>query len=135
MTRRWYDPLTGAPGHPGAAGDWDVPEATAAENNPRSDRPVLAGAIVDQLINRRNWRGRLEGAQIHEVWPRIAGEAVAEHVRPVRLHGGVLVLQADSGTWATQVRYLQQRLIERANEELGGSLVRQIRITSTARKH
>ena len=134
MTRRWYDPLTGAPGQPGATEDWDGPDATTRQVNARSDRPALAGAIVDELIARRNWRERLEGAHIHKVWPRVAGEAVAEHVQPVRLHGGVLVLQADSGTWATQVRYLQQRLIERANEELGEPLVQHIRITSTARK-
>ena len=126
MKRRWYDPFTGAPGT-GASGRTEP-------HNPRSHAPVPAGALVDQMIERRQWRARLDGSQIHRVWAAVAGDAVGEHVRPVRLHGGLLVLEADSGPWATQVRYLQQDLIDRANEELGSPLVERIQIRSMTRK-
>lgn len=116
MTRRWYDPLTGTPG------------TSSGSRHPRSSEPRAVGAVAGSLAARRRWAERLEGARVHEVWERIAGEAVAAHVRPVRLLGGVLVLEVSSGAWATQVRYLESTLIERANAELGRPLVEQVKV-------
>jgi predicted nucleic acid-binding Zn ribbon protein len=123
---RWYDPLTRTSG-----GGRD--HGSRPARDPAVDTPTPIGAIAEQLVTRREWRRRLEGSQIHALWERIAGQAVAEHVRPVRLLGGVLVLEADSGAWATQVRYLTQGLAERANAELGADLVERIQITSAGR--
>lgn len=129
MTRRWYDPFTGAPGE-GAPGQ----SGRGIDDSWRSDTPVSVGAVAQQLVSRREWRPRLEGSRIHHLWHRVAGEAVAEHVRPLRLLGGVLVVEVDSGAWATQVRYLSQSLINRANEELGDSLVERIQVTMASQR-
>jgi predicted nucleic acid-binding Zn ribbon protein len=67
---------------------------------------------------------------VHEVWDEIAGPQVAEHVRPVRLHGGVLVVRADSPAWATQVRYLATDLMRRANEVLGDGQVASVTVVT-----
>ena len=71
----------------------------------------------------------MEGARIHEVWPTVAGAAVAASVTPVRLAGGVLVLAAADAAWATQVRYLERSIVARANELLGPGAVRQVTVT------
>lgn len=52
-------------------------------------------------------------------WEEIAGPAVARHVRPVRLRGGVLVVAADHPAWATQVRALGAGLLTRVGEVSG----------------
>ncbi len=52
-------------------------------------------------------------------WEEIAGPAVARHVRPVRLRGGVLVVAADHPAWATQVRTLGTGLLARVGEVSG----------------
>ena len=121
--RRWFDPLTGAPG-----------DGPSAQYGPRSDTPTAIGDVAAVLVRRRDWQRRLEGSQIHRVWQEVAGEAVADHVRPVRLLGGVLLLEADSGAWATQVRYLSASLIERANAELGAALVERVQIVTTRQR-
>ena len=128
--RRWYDPLTRTTGGSGVPGH---NHRSPRRSVPGNDAPTAIGAIAEQLVVRREWERRLEGSQIHGVWEQIAGPAVADHVRPVRLLGGVLVLEADSGAWATQVRYLTHSLIERANEELGSDLVERIQITAVGR--
>ena len=118
--RRWYDPLSGGGGAPRGE--------HAPTRGPRSDAPTPVGGVLGELVVRRDWQRRLEGSRIHDVWTEVAGETVAAHVRPVRLLGGVLVLEADSGAWATQVRYLTGTLAERANEVLGTALVEQVQV-------
>lgn len=126
--RRWYDPFTGTPGTEEESADGgDRPGAVGGATAPA---PEPIGAVAAQLVGRRQWGQRLEGARIHSVWPRIAGPAVAAHVTPVRLMGGVLVLRADSGAWATQVRYLAGELAERANAEFGATAVTRVQVTT-----
>jgi predicted nucleic acid-binding Zn ribbon protein len=52
-------------------------------------------------------------------WEEIAGPAVARHVRPVRLAGGVLLVAVDEPAWATQVRTLGAHLLARVAEVAG----------------
>jgi predicted nucleic acid-binding Zn ribbon protein len=82
--------------------------------------------VLGALTARRGWQHRLEGARVHDVWAEIAGPQLAAHTRPVRLHGGVLVVRAESPAWATQVRYLSGDLLARANEVLGAGRVARV---------
>jgi predicted nucleic acid-binding Zn ribbon protein len=49
-------------------------------------------------------------------WAEAVGDAVAQHVKPVKLDGTKLVVEVDDPAWATQLRFLettlQQRLLE-----------------------
>lgn len=92
--------------------------------------PVEVSGVLSELAQARGWAPRLRGAQVHDVWQEAAGDDLARHVRPVRLHGGVLVLEASSSGWATQVRYLTADLARRLNEALGGELVSQVRVVT-----
>jgi predicted nucleic acid-binding Zn ribbon protein len=82
------------------------------------------------LVRRSGWGSRLEGAQVHQRWTEIAGEALAQHVQPDRLVGGVLVLRADSSAWAAQIRLLTGELAARADAVLGAGSVRRISVTT-----
>lgn len=104
-------------------GDWDP-------DKPRADMPAPLSETLSGLAQRRGWGERLEEARVHEVWEAAAGPELARSVRPVRLHGGVLVIEATSAAWATQVRYLAADLARRVNEELGAERVRQVRVVS-----
>lgn len=100
-------------------------------DDPRRTRPPPpVGEALGDLVRRRGWARRLEGAKVHERWEEIAGEQIAGHVRPVRLHGGVLVLEADSAAWATQVRYLAGDLLRRAGEVLGDGQVASVTVVT-----
>jgi predicted nucleic acid-binding Zn ribbon protein len=52
-------------------------------------------------------------------WGEIAGPGLVDHVRPLRLQGGVLVVAADHPAWATQVRTLAVTLLARVGEVTG----------------
>jgi predicted nucleic acid-binding Zn ribbon protein len=72
----------------------------------------------------------LHDSQVHARWADIAGAHVAAHAEPVRLHGGVLVVRAESGAWAAQLRYLAPRLVARAQDVLGSDRVTRVQIVS-----
>lgn len=103
----------------------DDPEGHRRQQPP----PPLADAL-EAFVQRRGWGRRLDGAKVHDRWEEIAGRQVAEHVQPVRLHGGVLVLRADSSAWATQVRYLTGELLARANDVLGEGQVTSVTVVT-----
>jgi hypothetical protein len=56
-------------------------------------------------------------------WSEIVGEDVAAHARLVSVRDGVVTVAVDSPPWATQLRYLEASLIERANAEVGRDAV------------
>lgn len=96
----------------------------------RMQAPPPVGEALGDLVRRRGWARRLEGAKVHEHWEEIAGAQIAGHVRPLRLHGGVLVLEADSAVWATQVRYLAADLLRRAGDVLGEGQVASVTVVT-----
>lgn len=112
------------------------PEAQLPDARPaRGSEPAPLGELLSAVTaRRRGWAVRLEGARIHQEWDAIAGEQLARHAQPVRLHGGVLVVRADSPSWATQVQFLSAQLAERANAVLGPEQVTQVTVVSGRRK-
>ncbi|MEE8600129.1 DUF721 domain-containing protein [Euzebya tangerina] len=95
---------------------------------PARPEPQPLGRALEDLVMRRRWGGRLDGARIFDIWDEVAGEEIAGHATPVRLHGGVLVVRAEDAGWATQLRYFVGELQGRANSLLGPDTVRSIEI-------
>lgn len=88
--------------------------------------PRPLGDVMAGIVGQRGWSERLRAARIHDLWPEVAGPDVARHAVPVRLAGGVLVLEVADPAWATQLRYLVPQLVEGANRALGEPLVRDV---------
>jgi len=52
-------------------------------------------------------------------WTEAVGDAVAAHVKPIKLDGTKLVVEVDDPTWATQLRFLEATLKQRLLEVAG----------------
>lgn len=115
MSPRWH----------GLPGEDEYPDS-----KPPGPVPSGVAGVLGDLARRKGWLRRLEGARIYEAWIEIAGEQLALHTEPVRLHGGVLVLRAESAGWATQVRYLTAELVARADAVLGAGTVQQVTVVT-----
>jgi predicted nucleic acid-binding Zn ribbon protein len=107
-----------------------LPDPPDPDDPARHAPPAPLADVMSALATKRGWTRRLDGAQIHTRWREIAGDDLASHVEPVRLHGGVLVLRVESNVWATQVRYLAGELVERANAVLGAGAVHTVTVTT-----
>ena len=55
-------------------------------------------------------------------WAEAVGEAVAAHVKPIKLDGTTLVVEVDDPAWATQLRFLEATLKQRLLEVAGAQI-------------
>ena len=98
----------------------------------RSREPRSIGAELADVLRARGWDGRLAAARVVARWPEVVGDAVAAHCQPSRLEeDGTLQVVADSAAWATQLTYLQGKLLDRLGAECGPGLVRRIQVRTT----
>ena len=84
-----------------------------------SDEPVPLSDALDDVMRSLRGGGRAEVRGVFGQWDEAVGEAVAGHVRPVRLERGVLLVEVDDPAWATQVRLLADQLRARLREVAG----------------
>ena len=61
-------------------------------------------------------------------WPKVVGETLAAHCRPLSLDGTRLVIAVDEPAWATQIRYLETELLARLAAVVEGPPVASIEV-------
>jgi predicted nucleic acid-binding Zn ribbon protein len=93
-------------------------------SGPGDDPVPLTDALDDVLRSLRGGAGRAEVRGVFGQWDEAVGEAIAAHVRPVRLDRGVLLVDVDDPSWATQVRVLADELRSRLSEVAGVQVAR-----------
>jgi predicted nucleic acid-binding Zn ribbon protein len=64
-------------------------------------------------------------------WPALVGEPLAAHARPRALRDGVLGIVVDGPEWASQLRFLDQVLLDRIAADLPEVAVAEVRVTVT----
>jgi predicted nucleic acid-binding Zn ribbon protein len=74
----------------------------------------LAGAL-DALLDRLGAESTTAITGVFGEWPKIVGEQVAQHVTPIKLERGRLIVEIDDPSWATQMRFLEPQLVEKLN--------------------
>lgn len=87
---------------------------------------------VQQIINGHGFALGLRLAKLIDLWPSICGQEVARNSQPVRLRGGVLVIEAENGYWVTALNHEIPRLIEKVNTALESPTVSQIHVVVKA---
>ena len=55
-------------------------------------------------------------------WAEAVGDAVAAHVKPVKLDGTKLIVEVDDPAWATQLRFLETTMKQRLLEVAGATI-------------
>lgn len=94
--------------------------------------PQSLGSTIDRLMADQGWGERSAVAALIGDWAGVVGESLAEHVRAVGFDDGVLTLQAESTTWATQVRLLLPHVHRAVDDRVGTGVVRRIVIQGPA---
>jgi predicted nucleic acid-binding Zn ribbon protein len=91
------------------------------------DPQPLAGSI-QRLVEGRGWSANVAVGGVIGRWEELVGAELAAHCVPESFAEGELVVRADSSAWATQVRWIAQRILARINEELGTATVTALRV-------
>ena len=80
----------------------------------RNSEPRSIDGSLEALTRRLGLEGAHGVGRLFSGWSEIVGEAMAEHVQPVRIDRSALVVTVDHPAWATQVRRLGDTLLDRA---------------------
>ncbi len=73
--------------------------------------PRKIGESLDAVVGRLGSADASALATVFARWETIVGPRVAQHVRPLRVQEGVLVVGADHPAWATETRSLAPRIL------------------------
>lgn len=103
-------------------GDDGVTEPFGGGRDPRALSDVLS-AVTQQF----GWSSELDQARLIAEWPEFAGEATAEHTTVLGVTNGVLQVQCDSTTWATELRRLRAEMLTRVLRDYPDSGIRDLR--------
>ena len=87
--------------------------------DPRTQRPVALGDVVDELLGEDLFRRGMPVATLTKAWPDVVGERLAEATAPVSLEGGCLVVRAADGPWGSQATYLAEERRAEAIVDVG----------------
>ena len=81
--------------------------------------PVPISQSLDGVVRSLRGPSRQAVSGVFGRWVDAVGQQVADHVRPVKLDAGVLLVEVDEPAWATQVKFLTPTIIERLHATAG----------------
>lgn len=81
--------------------------------------PVPISSSLDDVVRSLRGPSREAVGGLFGRWDEAVGAQVAGHVTPLKLDQGVLVVEVDDPTWATQVKFLTPMITERLREIAG----------------
>ncbi len=79
--------------------------------------PVPITRSLDSMMKSLRGTDRIQVGGVFGKWDDAVGAQIAAHVRPIKLDQGNLLVEADTATWATQVKFLADTIITRLREE------------------
>jgi predicted nucleic acid-binding Zn ribbon protein len=94
--------------------------------DPRDPQPF--GAMLARLMKDRGWERPAAEARLFGMWESVVGPELAAHSRPVKLEQGELTVEAESTTWATQLRLLTAKLLTRIADGVGRGVVTKLNV-------
>ena len=90
--------------------------------------PVSLGDAVAAVGKELGMPPPTELSALADAWPEIVGDAVAAHASVRSVRDGVCTVEVDAAGWATQIRYAEQQVVERAASCCGAGVVRSVRV-------
>jgi predicted nucleic acid-binding Zn ribbon protein len=97
--------------------------ARYADDEPLRLADALAAVGAELGLPPGNVHGELDAH-----WEEVVGGDVAAHARLVSVRDGVLTVAVDDPVWATQLRYLETAVVERATALVGPGAVSAMRV-------
>ncbi len=132
LSRRIRAAGRGVPGASGGRGRRHRRSYTQTSSPaPDSRDPQLAGSVMSSWLDDRGYQPQAAAGNVAAQWEHIAGADVAAHVAAEVIdtdQGRLLVLQADSTTWATQMTLLLPKLRDRVIDVVGPGVIDDITI-------
>lgn len=99
------------------------------------NRPASAGAILESLLRKLDFGGRIRQNMAIAFWPQVVGPAVAAACTAEEVKDGILYVRTPGSTWSQELSLLKHEILPRLNERLGGGVIQDIKFRSGQRKN
>jgi predicted nucleic acid-binding Zn ribbon protein len=97
--------------------------------------PVPITQSLDSMMKSSRGTDRIQVGGVFGKWDDAVGPQIAAHVRPIKLDNATLLVEADTATWATQVKFLTETIIGRLRDEARVHVERvDVRVASKRRR-
>ena len=88
--------------------------------------------VLAKVLRRMKMSDETSAMGLFSQWRHIVGDAIADHVTPLRLEKRVLTVEVDDAAWATQLKFLEGQLLSTLKEHVGNEVdALQIKIRRT----
>jgi len=95
--------------------------------------PVALGDLAHRIVAERGWNEPLQAGGVVGRWEEIVGEKIAENCVPESIdEHGVLIVRTRTTAWATQMKLLTPKLMQRITEDVGPDVVAEVRVLGPA---
>ena len=92
--------------------------------------PENIGSLLRAVIGDLGVGEKIAQAQAVLIWPEIAGPALAQRSRALRVRHARLEIAVPSAVWRTQLSFVKADLVKRINERVGSETVKDLRLVS-----
>lgn len=96
----------------------DRNESTGGEAE-RAREPRRLEEVLGRVLRQLRVTDTGSSATLFSKWNSIVGETIAEHVTPKRLDKRRLVVEVDEPMWATQLRFLEPKVLSTLRDHIG----------------
>lgn len=90
---------------------------------PRNRPAVAVGELLDRVLDNPKVRERLLHDRVFSQWRRIVGPGLLDKCRPVRIKRHILYIEVKNSSWAHQLIYMQEEIVNRVNRLVGVVLI------------
>lgn len=90
--------------------------------------PQGLGSVVSRMVADRGWSSPVSVGSVMSRWAELVGPEISAHCTPESFEGTDLRVRCDSTAWATQLRLMGPRLLDRFRGELGEGIVTRIQV-------
>ena len=81
---------------------------------------------IDKMLNAYKLKSKVHEAHLVDAWEKIVGPMIDKHTRDIYIKNTRLFVKLDSSVIRQELSYMQAKLIEKVNAELGATVVREI---------
>ena len=93
----------------------------------KSKAPEPVNAVLERVLGSLNLGLKVKQYRIWDVWNSVVGEAIASQAQPQQIRAMVLWVTVSNSTWMQQLEFMKRQIVERINERIGETVIRDIR--------
>ncbi|AKK10037.1 DciA family protein [Corynebacterium uterequi] len=102
----------------------------AGPDGRRRRRPLEVprfGTVVGREIRNRGWEKELAEGWVSSRWEELVGPQIAAHTRVEMIKEGTVFVTCSSTSWATNLKYMQAKILRTIAEKVGDGLITQLK--------